>query len=74
MNGAIPICHMGCNLWQWLVITGDHRGFVWNDCRVDYKGIQPVIDNAGKQMTFSDWYMSWLHQAIESCPSDTESQ
>src|SRR3954467_4442646 len=30
MNGAIPICHLGCALRQWLVIQGERRGFVWN--------------------------------------------
>ena len=31
MNGAIPICHKGCALRQWLVIHGEQRGFVWDD-------------------------------------------
>ena len=35
MNGAIPICHLGCALRQWLVIHGEQRGFVWNDFRAD---------------------------------------
>jgi len=31
MNGAIPICHRGCALRQWLVVNGEQKGYVWND-------------------------------------------
>ena len=60
MNGAIPICHKGCALRQWLVIHGDQRGFVWDDNRVDNAGIAPVLDESGEPVTFADWYMGWL--------------
>jgi hypothetical protein len=62
MNGAIPICHLGCALRQWLVVNGDQRGFVWNDFRADYRGLSPVRDKGGKDMTFTDWYMAWLEK------------
>jgi hypothetical protein len=26
MNGAVPICHKGCNLRIWLVVSGDKLG------------------------------------------------
>ena len=64
MNGAIPICHLGCAYRQWLVINGEQRGYVWRDDRVDDKGISPLRDESGKQMTFADWYMSWLHGTL----------
>jgi hypothetical protein len=60
MNGAIPICHKGCALRQWLVIHGNQRGFVWDDNRVDNAGIAPVSDESGEPVTFADWYMAWL--------------
>jgi hypothetical protein len=60
MNGAIPICHKGCALRQWLVIHGDQRGFVWDDNRVDNAGIAPVLRKSGEPVTFADWYMGWL--------------
>lgn len=60
MNGAIPICHMGCALRQWLVVTGSQAGYVWNDYRVDDGGLIPLCDQSGQQMTFADWYLSWL--------------
>jgi len=63
INGAIPICHLGCALRQWLVVHGEQRGFVWNDFRADHRGIFPVRDEAGRQKTFSEWYLSWLDKA-----------
>ena len=63
MNGAIPICHVGCALRQWLVVNGEQKGFLWNDYRADRRGILPVIDKTGRQVTFSDWYMTWLEDA-----------
>jgi hypothetical protein len=64
MNGAIPICHKGCALRQWLVIHGDQRGFVWDDNRVDNAGIAPVQDESGEPVTFADWYMGWLDDSM----------
>ena len=29
MNGAIPICHKGCAIRTWLVVTGPLSGTVW---------------------------------------------
>lgn len=66
MNGAIPICHLGCGLWQWLVVNGEQKGFVWDDSRSDHGGISPLRDESGRQMTFSDWYMTWLNDSIQS--------
>ena len=63
MNGAIPICHIGCALRQWLVVNGEQKGFVWNDYRADCGGVLPVVDEAGRQVSFSGWYMSWLEEA-----------
>ena len=60
MEGAIPICHKGCALRQWLVIHGDQRGFVWDDFRVDNAGIAPVLGESSGPLTFADWYMGWL--------------
>jgi hypothetical protein len=64
MNGAIPICHLGCALRQWLIVNGDQRGFIWNDYRADHGGILLLRNESGEQMGFSDWYMSWLNEAI----------
>jgi hypothetical protein len=63
MNGAIPICHLGCALRQWLVIQGQQKGYVWGDDRVDNRGIYPLRDRSGQGMTLSRWYLAWLHEA-----------
>jgi hypothetical protein len=67
MNGALPICHLGCATRQWLVVNGEQKGFVWVDDRVDEAGIYPLRGGDGHQMTFSDWYMSWLESAFREC-------
>ncbi len=60
MDGAVPICHTGCALRQWLVIHGGQRGHVWDDLRADQAGIAPVLDESGEPVTFAGWYMGWL--------------
>lgn len=62
MNGAIPICHLGCALRHWLVVTGSQKGFVWADYRADCRGIFPVTNAQGQPQTFSDWYGAWLDE------------
>lgn len=66
MNGAIPICHLGCARRQWLIVNGPQRGYVWGDDRADSNGLYPIEDGSGEQMTFSGWYLSWLHQALQT--------
>jgi hypothetical protein len=39
VNGAIPICHLGCAKRQWLVVTGPEAGHVWGDDRADGGGL-----------------------------------
>lgn len=63
MNGAIPICHIGCALRQWLVVHGPQHGYVWDDRRVDHAGLSPALDVDGKPLTFAAWYLSWLANA-----------
>jgi hypothetical protein len=71
VNGAIPICHLGCAQRQWLIVNGTQHGYVWGDDRVDNKGLYPIKDESGGQMTFSDWYTSWLYQALRTIGSNT---
>ena len=63
VNGAIPICHMGCALRQWLVVTGPEAGHVWNDYRVDENGLTPVEIDGGRA-SFLSWYRAWLDDAL----------
>jgi hypothetical protein len=66
MSGAIPICHLGCAYRHWLVINGKQKGFVWGDDRADEKGIYPLRNSSRKQVTFADWYLSWLRDPKKS--------
>ena len=64
IDGAIPICHLGCALRQWLVISGPEAGTVWADYRVDLKGLYPLNSAAGERVSFLRWYRDWLDQAL----------
>lgn len=65
-HGAIPICHQGCGVRNLLIITGPEAGNIWSDFRMDYAGLEPVLTPDGKPMTFTQWYTSWLNEAINS--------
>jgi len=66
MNGAIPICHLGCALRQWLVVSGSEAGNIWCDDRADGNGIYPLIFDGKHRVTFSEWYMQWLDESLRS--------
>jgi hypothetical protein len=65
VNGAIPICHEGCALRIWLVLTGGQAGYVWRDGRADRTGLTPLRLADGSPMTFSLWYTEWLENALK---------
>lgn len=69
MNGAIPICHEGCALRTWLVVTGDQAGRVWHDGRADYNGLKPLVIADGTPATFSFWYKEWLDHVVRATTS-----
>jgi len=64
INGAIPICHIGCNLRHLLIVTGPERGYVWLDERADRKGLSPLAGSDGERVTFYRWYRDWLDEAL----------
>jgi hypothetical protein len=64
MNGAIPICHEGCALRIWLVVTGPQAGRLWHDGRADYAGLTPLRLEDGSDATFASWYEAWLSGAV----------
>jgi hypothetical protein len=63
VNGAIPICHIGCALRRWLVLTGTERGHIWCDDRADQGGLYPLRLHNADRVTFIDWYLDWLRDA-----------
>jgi hypothetical protein len=66
MNGAIPICHEGCALRIWLVVTGPQAGRLWHDGRADRTGLAPLRLDNGSEGTFASWYEEWLGKALRS--------
>jgi hypothetical protein len=66
MNGAIPICHLGCAQRLWLVVTGPEAGNVWRDDRADRGGIYPLTASGKERVTFYHWYRDWLDMALKA--------
>ncbi|MGH7170378.1 MAG: hypothetical protein ACRELG_08895 [Gemmataceae bacterium] len=64
VNGAVPICHLGCALRQWLVVAGSEAGNVWDDHRTDHGGLKPVQHSGRQRVSFLQWYRSWLDEAL----------
>ncbi|WP_327004850.1 SMI1/KNR4 family protein [Dactylosporangium sp. NBC_01737] len=58
--GALYLCHEGCGLRQWLVVTGAERGHVWLDHRIDGRGLTPAWLPHHRRVTFGQWYLHWL--------------
>ena len=69
VDGAIPICHEGCALRDWLVVSGPEAGHVWHDSRADYSGLQPVSIGSKERVGFLDWYLAWLDRAMATAPN-----
>ncbi|WP_067388558.1 SMI1/KNR4 family protein [Streptomyces sp. F-3] len=63
--GAVVICHRGCALREWLVLSGPERGRTWADARADEDGtdLVPRLDASGEPLTFARWYLDWLEAA-----------
>jgi hypothetical protein len=64
VNGAVPICHLGCAYRQLLVVTGPEAGNVWCDDRVDNAGLRPMEQPGRERVSFLGWYRSWLDEAL----------
>ena len=61
-DGAICICHEGCAIRDWLVVTGRERGNMWRDDRASDNGLSPH-ESMGQRVTFGTWYLNWLASA-----------
>jgi hypothetical protein len=72
VNGALPICHEGCALRIWLVVTGAQAGYLWEDKRSEYGGLVPVRTADGSSATFTSWYDEWMNACLatkQTCKS-----
>lgn len=65
VNGAIPLCHEGCALRDWLIVAGPEAGNLWHDARAEYGGLLPVSVGKKRRVTFLEWYSNWLAEAVE---------
>jgi hypothetical protein len=65
VDGAIPICHLGCALRHWLVVSGSEAGHVWDDSRADDEGFSPLSQPGHDRVTFYLWYRTWLDEALQ---------
>lgn len=68
VNGAIPVCHEGCAYRDWLIVTGPEAGHMWHDARTDQAGLRPISIGKKKRITFLDWYVHWLNEALAKLP------
>jgi hypothetical protein len=64
VNGAIPICHEGCALRIWLVVTGVQAGCIWEDRRSEYGGLSRLRLADGSPATFAPWYDEWMNACL----------
>ncbi len=64
LDGAIPICHLGCALRQWLIVSGPEAGNVWEDRRADYEGLLPLQTAAAERVSFYLWYRGRLDEEM----------
>jgi hypothetical protein len=56
------ICHEGCAIRDWLVVTGPERGNIWLDDRANDGGLLPH-ESGARRVTFGAWYLDWLATA-----------
>lgn len=63
-TGAICLCHLGCALREWLVVSGPERGNIWYDGRADCGGLAPTTQAGLERVTFAQWYEHWLEEVL----------
>jgi SMI1 / KNR4 family (SUKH-1) len=68
LDGAIPICHLGCALRHWLVVSGGEAGTVWGDARADQNDLYPLKRSGSDRVSFLQWYRDWLDEALKKLP------
>jgi hypothetical protein len=67
--GAVCLCHLGCALREWLVVSGEAHGTMWRDDRADGGNLAPIVID-GEPATFGRWYLDWLGKAEETASHD----
>lgn len=57
LAGSVQLCHQGCGYYHWLVLSGPHRGTVWEDGFATDEPMRRIAPD------FRTWYLDWLARA-----------
>ena len=74
LPGALYVCHHGCGICSFIVVTGNCTGQVWLDSQADGEGFTPVLNSKGERVGFLEWYQQWLDKSIASLSSSPPAQ
>jgi hypothetical protein len=72
LPGALYLCHQGCAIRNFLVVSGPCKGEVWRDDQATRKGIFPEVDEDKNRLRFLDWYELWLDKALRAVSSGAD--
>ena len=62
--GSIRICHYGCAIYYFLVVSGIEKGNIWVDDRANDAGIYPLSSENKTRYNFTEWYNKWLDESL----------
>lgn len=63
--GRLNLCDYGCGITIFLVVTGEQKGIMWTDDRMNDGGLYPSIELENtNNLSFLDWYELWLDNSI----------
>ena len=63
--GSIRICHYGCAIYYFLVVSGLEKGNVWIDARANDEGIYPLTTETKSRYNFVEWYNEWINESLK---------
>ena len=66
MNGAFPICHKGCALRIWLVVSAAKRETCGATTARTSVVLHRYLTHEGSRATFGTWYTEWLDDALRA--------
>ena len=66
LDGTIRICHIGSGNFIFLVVNGREYGNLWVDDMASNDEMFPLSLNGKPRVSFGEWYMDWLEEAIRS--------
>ncbi|MEU9111956.1 SMI1/KNR4 family protein [Streptomyces sp. NPDC048483] len=71
-EGTLCLSHRGCSYYFVLVVTGPHRGTVWEDVSSVGEGVVPIeLRGKSGHVSFAEWYLDWLERAERQAWDET---